>query len=191
MIYLRETFGAGETKRYTIRGRYFNLIACPSTCDVRFISAAKQRDSVAALAVVPGFWDSDPAGFAAVDVTSAGAGSVELVISEGTSGVLRIGGSVSTTITQASALSVPAAVTVNAAAVSIVSANASRRVVYFRNASAGGQTIYLSGGSGVTAGNAAIALAPGQVWADEVAAGAAWYAIASAAGGSLAYSEAT
>lgn len=72
---------------------------------------------------------------------------------------------------------------VGAAAAQVVADPTLKRLV-LKNASTGGQTIYL-GGATVTAANAAISLAPGDMWDDDISAGATWFAAASAAGAQL------
>lgn len=83
---------------------------------------------------------------------------------------------------QASTLGASAIVDVGVAAVEVFVASASTKMIVFRNT--GATTIYL-GGPDVSA-NSPISLASGATWVEDAAAAATWYAISSAAGGTLA-----
>jgi len=72
---------------------------------------------------------------------------------------------------------------INAGAAQQVSADAALKRLRFRNASAD-KSICL-GGANVTFANAAIVLAPGDMWIEDDAAGATWFAAADAAGADL------
>lgn len=63
-----------------------------------------------------------------------------------------------------------------------------RRAIRFRNV--GTTTLYL-GGSGMSSDSSVVRLLPNDIWVDEIAAGAAWYAVSSAAGGLLAMEKVT
>ncbi|MES2163353.1 MAG: hypothetical protein V4476_19540 [Pseudomonadota bacterium] len=67
-----------------------------------------------------------------------------------------------------------APVTINTGAAQALVSDATQRVMRFRNGHATA-TLYL-GGPGVTAANAAVVLAPGDLFIEEEAAGAAWFA---------------
>jgi hypothetical protein len=77
-----------------------------------------------------------------------------------------------------------APVTINAGAAQALVSDATQRSLRIRNASLGAN-LYI-GGAGVTVANAAIVLAPGGLWIEEEAPGAAWFATSDAAGTSVA-----
>lgn len=76
---------------------------------------------------------------------------------------------------------------VGTALVRITDTDGTRRGIRFRNT--GATTVYL-GGSGVTAQTAIVQLGPGDLWEESLAAAASWWAVSSAAGGTLAIEEA-
>jgi len=73
-----------------------------------------------------------------------------------------------------------AIVTINNGAAQALISDATQRILRIRNGHATAM-LYI-GSSGVTAANAAIVLAPGDLWIEEEAAGAAWYATSDTAG---------
>lgn len=75
---------------------------------------------------------------------------------------------------------------VGAALVRITDADSTRRGIRFRNT---GATTISMGGSGVTADTAVVQLLPGDIWEETLAAAASWWAVSSAAGGTLAFEE--
>lgn len=77
-----------------------------------------------------------------------------------------------------------APVVINTGAAQALVSDATQRTLRIRNASASA-TVYL-GGPAVTAANAAIVLAPGALWIEEEAPGAAWFATSDTAGASVA-----
>lgn len=76
---------------------------------------------------------------------------------------------------------------VGTALVRLTDPDTTRRGIRFRNT--GATTLYL-GGSGVTADTAVVQLLAGDIWEETLAAAASWWAVSSAAGGTLAMEEA-
>ncbi|SMC29515.1 hypothetical protein SAMN02745857_03884 [Andreprevotia lacus DSM 23236] len=182
------TLQPGTTWVQPAVGKYFMLVECPQQVNVRLkLHGSAQYE---ATAVDTGF-TSDDVEYDVVEIDAAVLCTVKIAVSNGKGSYNRLtGGSVAltgavqvgtdTTITHVTP------VTVGVAATAVVTADASRRGLRLYNASA--NTIYL-GSSGVTVANAAMRIGPGGYVDETQVPGAAWFAIASAAGSELRVQE--
>lgn len=190
---------AGKTWQLQSGGDYFRLVSCPSPVDVKFykggaeVASATQMDT--------GFYLKPAGGFNRVDITSADAQTVKIMILDGDGGydrfnvditsalqaiAVNISGAASMTVAQAGTVNDLAAVSIGVAATAIVAASAARKGLRFTNA--GTADIYL-GGAAVTVAGGAIKIAPGQSWLENEAAPAAWFGISGTAAQSLKIQE--
>ncbi len=181
---ISETFAINETKAFSIPGSYFRLLSTVGPVSVSFFrGGANLGDN--ALAVESGFFALPDGGFDRVDVTSPTAQTVKFALTRGRGGYDRTVGDVQilntanvktvlgTTITNT------AAVTVGVAETALVAADPARRGLRVLNN--GTADVWL-GGAGVTTVNGCIKLAPGDLWSEDDAPGAAWFGISGAAG---------
>lgn len=180
-------------------GDYFRLVACPSPVDVKFykggaeVASASQMDT--------GFYLKPANGFDRVDITSAEAQTVKIMILDGDGGydhfnvditsalqaiAVNISGAASMTVAQAATVNDLAAVSVGVAATALVAASATRKGLRFTNA--GSVDVYL-GGAGVTVAAGAVKISAGQTWIENEAAPAAWYGISGTAAQSVTIQE--
>lgn len=140
-----------------------------------------------------GFFAKPQGGFDRVDITSATAQTVKVLIMDGDGGYDRFIvdinssiGDIGVTVAQAGTVTDVAPVTVGVAATALVAASATRKALRFYND--GAAVIYL-GGAAVTTANGAIKVAPGQLWLESDGAAAAWYGISGTAGQSMRVQE--
>lgn len=183
-----QAMGAGSTWTLQAMGDYFRLVSCPNPVDVKFyrngteIASATQMDT--------GYWQKPAGGYDRIDITSAAAQDVKIMVSVGDGGYdhfnVDISGTATMTTKQASSVNDPAAVVVGVAATLLAAASATRRGLRFYNA--GTVDVYL-GGAGVTVAAGAIKIAPGQAWIESEAAPAAWYGISASAAQSVRVQE--
>ena len=157
-------------------GKYFRLISVAAALKVEFL----RNNTViyTGTDVEAGFWAIPDDGFHAIRITSATAQTAKFGVSEGGGGYDPT--SVQTTIKSATVISAPVSVTVDATGADLLIAadtTATRRLAIFRNA--GAVTVYI-GGADVSS-DSAIALAPGEVWIEDIAPAAAWYGLAASA----------
>lgn len=182
-----QALGAGDVWRLQTGGDYFRLVACPSPVDVRFyrqnseVASASQMDT--------GFYLKPAGGFDRVDITSATAQTVKIMIITGDGGYdhfnVDISGAALITVAQAATINDLTAVSVGTTATALAAA-ATRKGLRFTNS--GTVDVYI-GGASVTVADGAIKIASGQTWIENEAAPAAWYGIAATAGQSVRIQE--
>lgn len=183
-----QSIAVGVPLRFSIQADYFRLILAADPVDIRFYNQGREVGN--AVQMDTGFYvKGEP--FEAVEITSATAQTLKLMLMQGDGGYERfnvdITSALSTlTINQANTVTETAPKTVGVAAVVAVAANAARKGVRFTNA--GTATIYI-GGAGVTVANSAISIAAGATWLEDDAAPAAWYAISGTAAQTLKIQE--
>jgi len=183
-----QAIGAGGAWQLQSGGDHFRLVSCPDPVNVKFYRGGMEVAS--ATGMDTGFYLKPAGGFERVDITSATAQTVKIMIIDGDGGYdhfnVDITGTATLTVKQATTVSDPAAVTVGTAATALVAASATRRGLRITNA--GSVDVYL-GGAGVTVADGAVKIAAGQTWVENEAAPAAWYGIAGTAGQSVRIQE--
>lgn len=171
---------AGQEKKVSVMGYYLTLLeaAAPVNLDVELVGKAGTPE--VGTGVREGYGENFPEMFNSITLNSAVNQTIKVGYGMGMIKMDR-----STIISkQATSQADVAPATVGAGAASVLAGSATRQRIIFTADTANGGDIYL-GGSGVTTVNSAIKLAAGESWIEERAAGAAWYAIASAAGQTL------
>lgn len=183
---LKNTFTGAGTWQQQIGGRYFRIMDAAAPVDVIFYRQGAQV--VTAEQVEAGYSYAPPVGseFDRVDVVASGAQTVKVGISDGYGTYDKTATTVTATIAKATTVSDAAPVMVGVAATALVAASAGRKAVRFYNA--GTADVYL-GGVGVTVANGAVKIAPGGLYLDDDAPGAAWYGISGTAGQSVRVQE--
>lgn len=174
--------GTTAPKRLGMPGLKFCLMEAADRVNIDFIAANGQK--VGELrGVMSGIEVLLPREFTFLDIVSATPQSIKVATSSGEVNFNRVSGSIAAAIEQAATITNAAAVTVgNAAPVMLKAANAAHHGVSFRNADTNTDRIAI-GGASVTFANAVYILAPGQVFTDDTAAPAAFYAISEANAG--------
>lgn len=177
------TLSAGQAKTLTVNGNFFALINAVGAVDLEFQyvgTAGTGGFTEVSAGMVAGYSEIFPGQMTQVTVTSSIAQTIRYGCGNGNARF-----DASTIITkQATSQTETAPATVGVAAASVLAGSATRQRIIFTADAANGGDIYL-GGSTVTTVNSAIKLGAGESWIEERAAGAAWYAIASAAGQTL------
>ncbi len=170
---------ANETKKLTVNGSFFILLAAQDVLDLDFEYVGQTGGIEVSKGIEAGYSELFPAQLTAVNVTSA----VDQVIKYGyAQGQVNFDRVVSEfNIHQSSVINNFNPVTVGASQVVAVNAGLTRRKLIFTADVANTGVIYL-GGDGVTTSNSAIYLEAGDSFEDVQAAAAKYYAIASAAG---------
>lgn len=175
---LTETVTAGQVTRLTATGRFFFLLEAIGQVSITFQSGTGgANDECNGLRA--GFWAETPADLTQISLVSP----IDQVITYACSNV-RMGYSRSELqIEQASEIANLPAVTVgNTAAILVSAGDALKKGVAFLNAESNTDRIAI-GGAGVTFANAVHIIAPGEEYADDNAAGAAFYAISESTAG--------
>ena len=163
-------------------GNFFMLVETSAALDVQLLkngAPSEKGESVEAgyKAKRPEEWSIPGRYFDAVELTSATTQTIKIGISEGEGGYDRNVGNVDATITQGTTITNTGAVAVNdATEVVAIAAASGRKALRFRAPAANTGKVYL-GATGVTPTNGGIELAPGEMWNEDNAADAAWYAI--------------
>lgn len=199
MMMTSQALGAGQTWPLQTAGTYFRLLLAASPVNVRFYrNGAQVADAVG---MDTGFYLLPTGGFDRVDITSAAAQTVKILILDGDGGydrfnvditsalsaiAVNISGAASMTVAQAAAVNDLAVVSVGVAATALCAASAARKGLRFTNA--GTADVYL-GGAGVTVAGGAIKIGAGQTWLENEAAPAAWYGISGTAAQSIRIQE--
>lgn len=177
------TLTAGQPATLTVNGNFFALINAVGAVDLEFQyvgTAGTGGFTEISKGMVSGYSEVFPGQLTQVVMTSAVTQSIRYGCGNGSARF-----DASTIITkQATSQTDTAPATVGAAAGVVLAGSATRQRIIFTADAANGGEIYL-GGSGVTTVNSAIKLGAGESWIEERVAGAAWYAIASAAGQTL------
>lgn len=177
------TLTAGQPATLTVNGNFFALINAVGAVDLEFQyvgTAGTGGFTEISKGMVSGYSEIFPGQLTQVVMTSAVTQSIRYGCGNGTARF-----DASTIITkQATAQAEIAPATVGVAAGVVLAASSTRQRIIFRADDANTGDIYL-GGNGVTTANGTIVLAPGKTWIEERVAGAAWYAIATAAAQSL------
>lgn len=177
---------AGLTWAMAEVGAYFQIFEAPAAVDVRFMRNGKVIGTAEQMGA--GFYARPAEGFDRIEIASATTQTIKIGISDGTGGTNQMTGSVVATVkTATSIVNVPFK-TVGTVEVLAAAANANRLGLRFLNS--GGTNIAL-GGAGLAFADAAIVLAPGQLWVEADAPGAAWVALSDMAGGTLKVQELT
>jgi hypothetical protein len=164
-------------KSFNLAGRYFRLLETVNPVDIQFGQGLRADENMAG--VEAGAWARFGDGFDRLRITTSGSEAVKFIVSDGEAGYDRL----FTAFAQARTLTLPGNVAVGVAA-GVVLAAATRAKVIFRADAANAGTIYL-GPAGLTTATATIALGPGDTWVEEIAASAAWSAIATVAAQTL------
>lgn len=183
-----QAIGAGDTWQMQTGGDYFRLVSCPDPVDVKFFRAGLEVAS--AVQMDTGFYVKPAGGFDRVDITSASAQTIKIMVMRGDGGYDRfnvdITGEAAMSVRQATTVNDLAAVSIGVAATVIVAADATRKGLRMTNA--GAADIYI-GSAGVTVAGGAVKIGAGQTWIEDQAAPAAWYGISTAAAQDLKIQE--
>lgn len=149
MSSIAETFSAGETKRLAVPGRFFLVMAANSGLNISFYRNRTQLNETVN-AVGTGFSFESPKGFDEVEITSPGAQSVTVLVSEG-----RVGFAASVNVTNLPAAQgafTQAAATVTNSSAQLVAAKTARRYLLIQNKDASGDIyVTLNGAAASTA----------------------------------------
>lgn len=167
-------------KAWRIAARYFRLMETVNPVTVRLGRGLRYIETMQD--VEAGAWYRAPANeqdFDSIEIETSTSEAVKFVITSGEAGYDRL----FTAFAQARNLALPGNVSVGVAA-GVALAAATRSKVIFQADAGNAGTIYL-GPSGITSANGPIALQPGDMWVEEIAASAAWYAIATVAAQTL------
>jgi hypothetical protein len=184
---MSQVFSAAGTWNINFLGRYFRLLdTSGGPVTVQFF---RQNRAVSeAKNVLGGYWlkvDDDQ--FDRVDIITSAAGRVDIAMSnESSGGYDRISGKVDARITPALSVLNRSMLIAGASPILVVDQNVNRASFRLFNASTANVWI---GGSGLNLTDAVIKLAPGELWIEETAAGAAWVAIADAEGAQIKLQE--
>lgn len=184
-----QAMGAASTWPLQTMGNYFRLVSCPSPVDIKFyrngteVASATQMDT--------GFYMKPAGGFDRVDITSATAQTVKIMILDGDGGYDHFNVDITSAlanlrIEQASTVTDLAAVNVGVAATALVAADATRKAIRFTNA--GTVDVYI-GSAAVTVAGGAVKIPAGGTWIEDQAAPAAWYGISGTAAQSIKIQE--
>lgn len=184
-----QAIDAGKTWQLQTGGNYFRLVDCPDQVDVKFFKASMEVAS--AVQMDTGFWLKPTGGFDRVEIKSATAQTVKIMVIDGDGGYDHFNVDITSSlanlrIEQASAVNDLAAVVVGVAVTQLVAADATRKALRFTNA--GTVDVYL-GGAGVTVAGGAIKIKAGETWIEDQAAPAAWYGISGSAAQSIKIQE--
>jgi hypothetical protein len=177
-------FAGASTQRLHIPGRLIEIMTSSAPIDIGFIGQLDDGPGpldAKAVGLPAGVRMRPRGGFEGIDLTSASAQTVVLLIGNGDGqfnprGLSIAGGSSVTDQTP---------VIVGTTVVSLIAAGSGRKSLRFRN---NGTVPVAIGGSTVTLANSSIQIGPGQTWNEADAPDAAWHGIASAAGNSVAIS---
>lgn len=164
-----------------ISGKLLRIIEASAPVDVTIYSDSGQ--SVAAK-MSSGYYSRPAGGFSRVDFYSETSVSIKVLISDDDGGVdvVSVVGRVMSVPVRSTKIVDMAAASVGTIADKVIDENLSRVEIRFKNDS--DAAIYL-GGSGVSKVNSPIKLEPGQMWIEDAAAAARWYAVADGAGKAL------
>lgn len=173
-----QTFSGAGTWNLQVGGDFLRLISSPDVVDVKFFRNGAEVHS--AVGMDSGFWVKPAGGFDRVDVTSATAQTVKIMVGTGEGGYDQL------PIDQAVTVTNTAAVSVGTSATALVAQKMTRRGLRFTND--GTVDVYI-GGAGVTVAGGAVKIAPGRTWIENDAAPAAWYGVASIAAQSVRIQE--
>ncbi|MEC4722940.1 hypothetical protein RY831_27655 [Noviherbaspirillum sp. CPCC 100848] len=183
---------AGKPWQLQTMGDYFRLVACPLPVDVKFFRA--NQEIASAVQMDTGFYLKPAGGFDRIEVVSAQAQTIKIMVLDGDGGydrfnvdvtsalqaiAVNISGAAEMTVKQAATINNIAPVAVGTAQTLLVAADATRRGLRFTN---NGSSVVYIGGNGVTVANGAIAIGAGQTWIEDQAAPGAWYGISGVAG---------
>lgn len=171
---------AGQEKKVSVMGYYLALMEAAAPVDLSVELVGKAGTPEVGTGVIAGYGENFPEMFNSITLLSA----IDQTIKVGYGmGVITM--SRATIITKQSTSQTEAApATVGIAAAAVLAGSGTRQRIIFRADDTNTGDIHL-GGSGVTTSNSTIVLAPGKTWVEERVAGAAWYAIATAAAQSL------
>lgn len=192
-----QTFAGAGVWPLGVQGQLFRLINTDDgePVDVTFYRGGSIVAS--AVGMESGFYAKPAGGFDRVDITSATAQTVKVLVMDGDGGYDRfivdiassigeigvtLSGDAFVTIKQGATIADTAAVAVGVAATALLAASATRKSARFYNA--GTADVYL-GGAAVTTANGCIKIEAGQTYIENDAAGAAWYGISGTAGQSV------
>lgn len=125
---IKETWSAGETKRFYMPFSFLQVVSANSDITVRIVKHNGQAESAAD--VPQSFKWKSKAGEQAqgVEIYSAGAQTVHIILTDGEAETMTLGGSIMAESVASDTMTTPADVTTGAAA-EIVAANASRKAV--------------------------------------------------------------
>jgi len=186
------TFAAGETHQFP-GGNFFMVLEAPAPVDVQFFRHGTQVDDKA-VAVEAGFIAQpkrrgDGLAFDSVEITSATAQTVKVVISQGTGSYQRLIGEVA--VKKDTGLSTAVDHSMNTAAYTaqLLTANANRRVAIITNLE--GNPVSIRVGDSTATVSAGIPVRPGETLTLETTAAIYAYKAATAAQMSVAITEIT
>lgn len=180
-----ETLQANVSRTLPVNGTYFILLESAVPLTINF-EATAGRGVERAKGIEPGYWYEAPGGMSRIEVTSTVDQTIRYACSFGRGGY----DTRSVQIKQGTVITDADPVTVAATVTPIMVADGTRKGAVFLADDTNVGRIAI-GGAGVTFANAAIILAPGEDYADDNAAAAAWYAIAETAGDLLRVQERT
>ncbi|MDW5417047.1 hypothetical protein R6242_10770 [Iodobacter sp. CM08] len=181
-----QVFSSDGTYVLNQMASYLRILDCSGPVNVRLFQGGRVIEE--SRNVEAGYWLKQDAGnyFDRIEVDSK-AGYIKLgITSNANAGYDRVSGKVdSRAVTALSVLNKPMLI-VGLAEVVVVPQNVARASLRLFNTSTANIWI---GGAGLNIVDAAIKLAAGELWIEETAAGAAWVAIADAAGAQLKIQE--
>lgn len=162
MSYMTETFGAGETKRFSVPGKFLMVVAAVSDMNISlFRGRVKLSETVIGVSV--GFNLKLPAGFDEFEIYSAAAQAVEILTSEGEvdfAGSVTIAGSAQ--VSGVAALITQTTNSVTNSSGQILGANAARKYMLIQNNDPS-LDIYVAFGNSATVADG-IKIPPGGVF---------------------------
>lgn len=188
-----QAIDAGGKWQLAVPGTLFRLIATDNgePVDVRFFRGGQQVFN--AEGVEAGLYAKPLGGFDRVDITSATAQTVKVLVMDGDGGYDRFIVDIASSVgvlevvpAQGETITDIAPVTVGTSATALTAVSTTRKSVRFMNA--GSADVYL-GGAGVTTANGCIRIGSGETYIETNAAGAAWYGISGTAGQSVRVQE--
>lgn len=171
LITVTESLSAGVAKHVGLTGRYFRLLESSSPLNIVLTQHGRKAEDL--ISVEAGVAHRIPEGaddFDKIILTSAIAQTVKFVVTDGNTVYDRL----FVAIAQALTLTLPGNVTVGTSEVAVLAAASRRKVTFMADPSNVG-TIYI-GPTGVTSANAVVVLEPGDVWIEDIASSAAWFA---------------
>lgn len=159
-------FAGASTIQLNVVGRYFRLLSVPSAVDVKLFKGGSLLSYGDISGVLAGLSVTVPGGeyFDRVEITSAGAQTVQLGIGDGTATYDRSDGNVTVTNATVNGAHVPTAETVTNASTTIIAANAARKYLLIQNQDATGNIWVRCDGAAAAATSACFKIPPGGSW---------------------------
>lgn len=180
---IKQILLAGQTWQMAIPASFMQLVTAAAPVRIRFMQGGRVVSECED--VEQGFYCNIEQ-FDRVEITASVTQLIKIILSDGTAGSSRIAGDVSATVRGGSTvLNVPMK-SVGIAETLVAEARADRIALRVLNAGVTNIALMAPGGN---IADAAIVIAPGDLWNEEAAPAAAWVGISDAAGGMLKVQE--